>query len=1237
MPIYLIDKIKQKNEGTFKLMDAIDVETSDGSSVQEKLDNLIDNNIKNTVDTYDDLPDVSIGGLYIVRSDVNNQYSTSLYYSDGTKYTLIGGIASHGIDGREVEFSVNETHIIWKYAGEEDWINLISIDSLKGEDGHDGQDGVNGVNGREIHLQVSDTHIQWQYVGDDEWIDLIPLESLKGEKGEKGEDGVIGQDGREVEIGVIEETISWRYAGEETWNTIVPLSSLKGEKGDQGEKGEGSNVPELIAGDNIEFEIDEINNTITIHASGGGEGGTTDYTELENKPKINNVEIDGELTLEELGIRVQYKSYENSELFPTIGDSEILYLDKSTNILYRWNEAESKYIPVSSASSGLELGETEDTAYYGDKGKIAYDHSQLTEGNPHNVTKTEIGLGNVDNTSDLDKPISTVTQVELDKKIESVNEILPDENGDVTITASDINVTSTGYVKNLVSSNVSTVQDLVDFIDTWEVSSSGGDGNANPPYIGNFVIGNWTQTSDIYSLTYTPSTHGQGYTKALFVQVYQSDSVSENVYLSYTISNTGVVVIQSNSAFNGYVLISNLNGGNSLPSGGLIGEVLVKQSSQNGDANWQDIHEIFSLDNYYTKDDVDEQIGKVGTKDVDESNITNGSTLIYSANEDKYIVSIPALGAEGEGIRKTNNFTLADNEEVIISHQPITDGRAMYFAEKVVDGENNVLYNQKVDKTVSHLFVHEDMDKTELNTVVSTDGFSNVTNNSNYGWLRKKLLDEELNTNWDNTGNIMPVTNRFFGTIVVGDKIYFYGGNTAIGVFSDKIYYALLDKPTVLIDTGFTLPSAISLCYPIIVGNKIYFYGGSNGSPQNSIWYANVSTPHIVVNSGNTLPQALQGVTPIIIGDYIYIFGGNIVGGITKNIIRAHVSNPTSFTVVGTMPTELTRFTYYIDNTDNKIYFYGGNTLDDNVQSNKIYYALLNSPETWLDTGYTLPLRISNIERVKLGDYVYLFGGYSYVPSSSIGQNKIYRFNVNSPLIVEDTGKLLPVNIYAHAMVKVDNKLYIYAGYNYVAGEVGTYYNTIYSNTLTQTFDIDTSYVISPKFALATFSKIKHLYIYGTQPENTSMKFLVSFDEGETYKYYNGTSWVTAVDIGNGQSLSDPNSFDNAMGLVAVDDGKYEIEELQNYIINHPDDKYIQFAVDMGTNNDKVAPTITGYDIIVDENPIYEALTIGGYNSLFADLGLKHVQGDYTVTTLKNLTGGTITLIVKVCDGTVNA
>ena len=41
--------------------------------------------------------------------------------------------------------------------------------------------------------------------------------------------------------------------------------------------------------------------------------------------------------------------------------------------------------------------------------------------NPHSVTKAQVGLGNVDNTSDADKPISTATQTALNNKVDKVS------------------------------------------------------------------------------------------------------------------------------------------------------------------------------------------------------------------------------------------------------------------------------------------------------------------------------------------------------------------------------------------------------------------------------------------------------------------------------------------------------------------------------------------------------------------------------------------------------------------------------------------------------------------------------------------------------------------------------------------------------------------------------------------------------------------------------------------------
>lgn len=84
--------------------------------------------------------------------------------------------------------------------------------------------------------------------------------------------------------------------------------------------------------------------------------------------------------------------YDTKSDFPTNGESGKIYVAIDTNLQYRWSG--TQYVEI---SSSLALGETSSTAYYGDKGKIAYDHSQKTSGNPHKVTKSDIGLSNVPN------------------------------------------------------------------------------------------------------------------------------------------------------------------------------------------------------------------------------------------------------------------------------------------------------------------------------------------------------------------------------------------------------------------------------------------------------------------------------------------------------------------------------------------------------------------------------------------------------------------------------------------------------------------------------------------------------------------------------------------------------------------------------------------------------------------------------------------------------------------------
>lgn len=84
-----------------------------------------------------------------------------------------------------------------------------------------------------------------------------------------------------------------------------------------------------------------------------------------------------------------YEEYSSIASFPPIGQVEVIYLASNTNRIYRWNGVE--YIEISAAPV---------TSVNAETGAVVLD-------------KTDIGLGNVDNTSDLNKPISTATQTAL--------------------------------------------------------------------------------------------------------------------------------------------------------------------------------------------------------------------------------------------------------------------------------------------------------------------------------------------------------------------------------------------------------------------------------------------------------------------------------------------------------------------------------------------------------------------------------------------------------------------------------------------------------------------------------------------------------------------------------------------------------------------------------------------------------------------------------------------------------
>lgn len=82
--------------------------------------------------------------------------------------------------------------------------------------------------------------------------------------------------------------------------------------------------------------------------------------------------------------------------------------------------------------------------------------------NPHNVTKAQVGLSNVDNTSDINKPVSTAQQTALNLKEDLANKVTnftSPNNTDYATTQATINL-----VDNRVQSNIKIIGD-------WDASS----------------------------------------------------------------------------------------------------------------------------------------------------------------------------------------------------------------------------------------------------------------------------------------------------------------------------------------------------------------------------------------------------------------------------------------------------------------------------------------------------------------------------------------------------------------------------------------------------------------------------------------------------------------------------------------------------------------------------------------------------------------------------------------------
>ena len=403
----------------------------------------------------------------------------SIFGIDTTNNRSVQALMSllKGLDGKPVEIQKSETHLQWRVQGESTWINLVTLDELKvkGDTGANielqktathvqwrvvggtwnnlvtlDELKVKGDTGANIELQKTATYIQWRVVGGT-WANLIALSELKGDTGKTPAIGSItaqsvasgqnptfaltnsgnvdaqgnpiytgeikipaGAEGKNLELQKTSTHLQWRVEGG-SWANLIPLSDLKGDTGDnielqktathiqwrveggswvnlvtleelKGAKGDDAKEPVFVSGTTTTLDPDE-DATATVVADG---------VTAEGNPKFK---INLSIPRGQKGTAGDGSGNVTVLNYATGTTAKIYVLKPSANGSLSYNIQE---IDLSSF-----LTEETDPTVPGwakQVSKPSYD-------------KSEVGLGNVDNTSDTDKPVSTAQQSALDGKV----------------------------------------------------------------------------------------------------------------------------------------------------------------------------------------------------------------------------------------------------------------------------------------------------------------------------------------------------------------------------------------------------------------------------------------------------------------------------------------------------------------------------------------------------------------------------------------------------------------------------------------------------------------------------------------------------------------------------------------------------------------------------------------------------------------------------------------------------
>lgn len=214
-----------------------------------------------------------------------------------------------------------------------------------------------------------------------------------GPQGPAGEDGEPGEDGGYYSPNVDSSgNLTWQAS--KSGMPAIPGANIRGPQGPgSGDFMADGTVPmtgslqmgnNRIVGlgapqsDTDAIRRQDLNTSLQSYIPASQKGSSGGVAELDSDGKVPSSQLPSYVD--------DVVEYPNRTSFPETGEDGKIYVDESTNQTYRWSG--SDYVII---GTSLALGETSSTAYRGDRGKAAYDHSQIASGNPHGTTADDVG------------------------------------------------------------------------------------------------------------------------------------------------------------------------------------------------------------------------------------------------------------------------------------------------------------------------------------------------------------------------------------------------------------------------------------------------------------------------------------------------------------------------------------------------------------------------------------------------------------------------------------------------------------------------------------------------------------------------------------------------------------------------------------------------------------------------------------------------------------------------------